>query len=164
MTGRAGTSSAGLRVLPRSVRRRRRQARSRILYAPVGLRTIVDMLQPYDGTVYEPCCGSSGMFVQAGRFFVSHGGRIATSRFTVMSRTTPLGGAGLDAGVRWNIDGTSHRDELRTCAPITCLPTRLQRIGLGRRSAVWTPSCAIAAVRSCSSTRASLVTWSTHLG
>jgi type I restriction enzyme M protein len=34
------------------------------------------MLEPYKGRVYDPCCGSSGMFVQSEEFIAAHGGRI----------------------------------------------------------------------------------------
>ena len=38
------------------------------------VRTIVDVLQPTRGTVYDPCCGSGGMFVQSEQFIAEHGG------------------------------------------------------------------------------------------
>ena len=34
------------------------------------------MLAPYKGRVYDPCCGSGGMFVQSEKFVEAHGGRI----------------------------------------------------------------------------------------
>ncbi len=34
------------------------------------------MIEPYKGRVYDPCCGSSGMFVQSEEFIQRHGGRI----------------------------------------------------------------------------------------
>lgn len=37
---------------------------------------LVNMLEPYKGRVYDPCCGSGGMFVQSERFVEEHGGRI----------------------------------------------------------------------------------------
>ena len=40
----------------------------------VGL--MVEMLEPGQGRVYDPCCGSGGMFVQSEKFVESHGGRI----------------------------------------------------------------------------------------
>jgi len=40
------------------------------------VRTIVEMLAPYKGRVYDPACGSGGMFVQSAKFVVEHGGRI----------------------------------------------------------------------------------------
>lgn len=36
------------------------------------VRTIVEILQPYQGRVYDPCCGSGGMFVQSAKFLKSH--------------------------------------------------------------------------------------------
>ena len=36
------------------------------------VRTIVEVLQPYKGRVYDPCCGSGGMFVQSAKFLKSH--------------------------------------------------------------------------------------------
>jgi len=38
------------------------------------VRTIVEVLQPTKGTVYDPCCGSGGMFVQSEQFITEHGG------------------------------------------------------------------------------------------
>ena len=40
------------------------------------VRLLVAMLAPYRGRVYDPCCGSGGMFVQSERFVTEHGGRI----------------------------------------------------------------------------------------
>ena len=37
---------------------------------------LVEMLEPYKGRVYDPCCGSGGMFVQSEKFVLAHGGRI----------------------------------------------------------------------------------------
>jgi len=39
------------------------------------VRLLVEMLEPYEGRVYDPCCGSAGMFVQSERFVEAHGGR-----------------------------------------------------------------------------------------
>lgn len=36
------------------------------------VRTIVEILQPYEGRIYDPCCGSGGMFVQSAKFISSH--------------------------------------------------------------------------------------------
>lgn len=36
------------------------------------VRTIVEILQPYEGRVYDPCCGSGGMFVQSAKFIQRH--------------------------------------------------------------------------------------------
>jgi len=40
----------------------------------VGL--LVEMIEPYKGRVYDPCCGSGGMFVMSERFVEAHGGRV----------------------------------------------------------------------------------------
>jgi type I restriction enzyme M protein len=40
------------------------------------VRLLVEMLAPYKGRVYDPCCGSGGMFVQSEKFIEEHGGRI----------------------------------------------------------------------------------------
>jgi len=40
------------------------------------VRTLVEILQPYHGRVYDPCCGSGGMFVQSAKFIESHSGTI----------------------------------------------------------------------------------------
>ena len=39
------------------------------------VRLLVAMLQPFKGRVYDPCCGSGGMFVQSEAFVEAHGGR-----------------------------------------------------------------------------------------
>ena len=44
-------------------------------YTPQGIvRLLVEMLEPYTGRVYDPCCGSGGMFVQAKKFVTAHSG------------------------------------------------------------------------------------------
>jgi type I restriction enzyme M protein len=40
------------------------------------VQLLVEMLAPYRGRVYDPCCGSGGMFVQSEKFAEAHGGRI----------------------------------------------------------------------------------------
>jgi len=42
------------------------------------VRTLVEVLQPYNGIVYDPCCGSGGMFVQSYTFIKEHRGNINT--------------------------------------------------------------------------------------
>ena len=41
------------------------------------VRTLVEILQPFKGRVYDPCCGSGGMFVQSAKFIKSHSGNIS---------------------------------------------------------------------------------------
>jgi type I restriction enzyme M protein len=40
------------------------------------VRVLVEMLAPYKGRVYDPCCGSGGMFVQSEKFIEAHSGRL----------------------------------------------------------------------------------------
>jgi type I restriction enzyme M protein len=40
------------------------------------VRCLVEMLEPYKGRIYDPCCGSGGMFVQSEKFVESHGGKL----------------------------------------------------------------------------------------
>lgn len=42
-------------------------------YTPAGVvRVLVEVLEPYGGRVYDPCCGSGGMFVQTEKFLEAH--------------------------------------------------------------------------------------------
>ena len=46
-------------------------------YTPRSVvRVLVEMLAPYKGRVFDPCCGSGGMFVQSEKFVEAHGGKI----------------------------------------------------------------------------------------
>jgi type I restriction enzyme M protein len=46
-------------------------------YTPKSIvSVIVEMLEPFEGRVYDPCCGSGGFFVQSERFVLEHGGKI----------------------------------------------------------------------------------------
>ncbi|OPY48620.1 MAG: N-6 DNA Methylase [Methanosaeta sp. PtaU1.Bin060] len=40
------------------------------------VQVLVEMLAPYKGRIFDPCCGSGGMFVQSEKFVQAHGGRI----------------------------------------------------------------------------------------
>lgn len=46
-------------------------------YTPTHVvRVLVEMLAPYKGRVYDPCCGSGGMFVQSEKFIEAHAGKL----------------------------------------------------------------------------------------
>ena len=46
-------------------------------YTPASIvKTLVAILAPHHGQVYDPCCGSGGMFVQSEKFIEAHGGKI----------------------------------------------------------------------------------------
>ena len=64
--GRAGP---GVRVLPLPVRPSAEGRKGGEFYTPrCVVRLLVEMLEPYNGRVYDPCCGSAGMFVQSMEF------------------------------------------------------------------------------------------------
>jgi type I restriction enzyme M protein len=91
-------------------------------YTPRSVvRVLVEMLEPYKGRVYDPCCGSGGMFVQSEKFVESHGGRISDiaiygqeSNYTTWRLAKMnLAVRGIDADIRWNNEGSFHKDELK---------------------------------------------------
>lgn len=46
-------------------------------YTPASIvKTLVAVLAPHKGQVYDPCCGSGGMFVQSEKFIAAHGGGV----------------------------------------------------------------------------------------
>ena len=46
-----------------------------VLYAAKSIvELLVEMLEPYKGRVFDPCCGSGGMFVQSEKFVSEHQG------------------------------------------------------------------------------------------
>ena len=46
-------------------------------YTPASIvKTLVAVLAPHSGKVYDPCCGSGGMFVQSEKFIEAHGGKL----------------------------------------------------------------------------------------
>jgi type I restriction enzyme M protein len=91
-------------------------------YTPRSVvRVMVEMLEPYNGRVYDPCCGSGGMFVQSEKFAEEHEGRIGDiavygqeSNYTTWRLCKMnLAVRGIDADIRWNSEGSFHKDELR---------------------------------------------------
>ena len=80
------------------------------------VRCLVEMLVPYKGRIYDPCCGSGGMFVQSETFVENHGGKrgdisiygqesnATTRRLAVMN----LAIRGIEADF-----GTEHADTFR---------------------------------------------------
>jgi type I restriction enzyme M protein len=91
-------------------------------YTPRSVvRVMVEMLEPYKGRVYDPCCGSGGMFVQSEKFAEEHEGRIGDiavygqeSNYTTWRLCKMnLAVRGIDADIKWNNEGSFHKDELR---------------------------------------------------
>ena len=90
-------------------------------YTPRSVvRTMVEMLEPHKGRVYDPCCGSGGMFVQSEKFVESHEGRLGdiaiygqeSNYVTWRLAKMNLAVRGIDADIRWNNEGSFHKDEL----------------------------------------------------
>ncbi|MBS0960398.1 class I SAM-dependent DNA methyltransferase [Acetobacter thailandicus] len=91
-------------------------------YTPSSVvRTLVSMLEPYKGRVYDPCCGSGGMFVQSERFVETHGGKLGdiaiygqeSNHTTWRLARMNLAVRGIGADIRWNNEGSFLRDELK---------------------------------------------------
>lgn len=89
-------------------------------YTPRSVvRVLVDLLEPYQGRVYDPCCGSGGMFVQSEKFVQEHGGRIGDiaiygqeSNYTTWRLAKMnLAVRGIDSKIFWNNEGSFHKDE-----------------------------------------------------
>lgn len=91
-------------------------------YTPRSVvRVMVEMIEPFKGRVYDPCCGSGGMFVQSERFVEEHDGRVGDiavygqeSNYTTWRLCKMnLAVRGIDADIKWNSEGSFHKDELR---------------------------------------------------
>lgn len=92
-------------------------------YTPTSVvKTLVDMIEPYQGRVYDPCCGSGGMFVQSEKFVEDHQGRVENLSIygQEMNSTTwklckmNLAIRGLDANLGPHHDDTFHHDLHKT--------------------------------------------------
>jgi len=88
-------------------------------YTPTSIvKTLVDMIEPYQGRVYDPCCGSGGMFVQSEKFVEDHQGKVENLSIygQEMNSTTwklckmNLAIRGLDANLGAHHDDTFHND------------------------------------------------------
>ncbi len=84
---------------------------------------LVEMLEPYKGRVFDPCCGSGGMFVQSMKFVDSHAGRVndisiygqESNQTTWRLCKMNLAIRGIDSSqVKWNNEGSflndAHKD------------------------------------------------------
>ena len=93
--------------------------RSGEYYTPSSIvRLLVEMLEPFNGRVYDGCCGSGGMFVQAERFVEQHGGRrndiavygqeLSETTWRLAKMNLAIRGIEADLGPRWA--DTFHND------------------------------------------------------
>ncbi|GAB6072346.1 class I SAM-dependent DNA methyltransferase [Venenivibrio stagnispumantis] len=84
---------------------------------------LVEMIEPFNGRVYDPCCGSGGMFVQSEKFVLEHQGKIndisiygqESNQTTWRLCKMNLAIRGIDSSqVKWNPEGSflndAHKD------------------------------------------------------
>jgi type I restriction enzyme M protein len=92
-------------------------------YTPRSIvQLLVAMLEPFKGRVYDPCCGSGGMFVQSEKFVQEHGGRIGDiSIYGQESNSTTwrlckmnLAIRGIESDIQWNNEGSFLNDSHKT--------------------------------------------------
>ena len=93
-------------------------------YTPRSVvQLLVEMLEPYKGRVFDPCCGSGGMFVQSEKFVEEHQGKIndisiygqESNQTTWRLAKMNLAIRGIDSSqVKWNNEGSflndAHKD------------------------------------------------------
>jgi len=93
-------------------------------YTPKSIvRLMVEMIEPYKGRVYDPCCGSGGMFIMSERFIESHQGKVddisiygqESNQTTYRLCRMNLAIRGIDGSqVKWNNEGSflndAHKD------------------------------------------------------
>ncbi|PHS39305.1 MAG: DNA methyltransferase [Robiginitomaculum sp.] len=93
-------------------------------YTPESVvKVLVDMLRPYKGRVFDPCCGSGGLFVQSEKFVEAHQGKIndisiygqESNQTTWRLAKMNLAIRGIDSSqVKWNNEGSflnnAHKD------------------------------------------------------
>lgn len=93
-------------------------------YTPESIvRLLVEMLEPYNGRVFDPCCGSGGMFVQSEKFILAHQGKIddisiygqESNQTTWRLCRMNLAIRGIDgSNIKWNNEGSflndAHKD------------------------------------------------------
>ena len=93
-------------------------------YTPESIvRLLVEILEPYNGRVFDPCCGSGGMFVQSEKFVQNHQGRLdnlsiygqESNETTYKLCRMNLALRGIDgSNIKWNPEGSflndAHKD------------------------------------------------------
>ena len=85
-------------------------------YTPESVvRVLVEMLEPYKGRVFDPCCGSGGLFVQSEKFVAAHQGKVndisiygqESNQTTWRLAKMNLAIRGIDSSqVKWNNEGS----------------------------------------------------------
>ncbi|MGP8064507.1 MAG: type I restriction-modification system subunit M [Acidimicrobiales bacterium] len=89
-------------------------------YTPRSVvKLLVEMIEPYGGRIYDPCCGSGGMFVQSEAFVTAHGGQrndiavygqeLNDTTWRMAKMNLAIRGIEADLGPRW---GDTFHDDL----------------------------------------------------
>jgi type I restriction enzyme M protein len=88
-------------------------------YTPRSIvQLLVEMIEPFKGRVFDPCCGSGGMFVQSEKFVEAHGGRLTdlfingqeSNQTTWRLCKMNLAIRGIEGNIAWNSAGSFHND------------------------------------------------------
>lgn len=90
-------------------------------YTPRSIvKILVEMIEPYHGRIYDPCCGSGGMFVQSEKFVEAHEGKLGdiaiygqeSNQTTWRLCKINLAIRGIDSNIQWGDTFTEdkHRD------------------------------------------------------
>jgi type I restriction enzyme M protein len=89
-------------------------------YTPKSIvRLLVEMIEPYKGRVYDPCCGSGGMFIMSEKFVQEHQGKIddisifgqESNQTTYRLARMNLAIRGIDGSqIKWNSEGSFLKD------------------------------------------------------
>lgn len=84
------------------------------------VKVLVEMIEPYSGRIYDPCCGSGGMFVQSEKFVETHEGKLGdiaiygqeSNQTTWRLCKINLAIRGIDSNIQWGNSFTEdkHRD------------------------------------------------------
>jgi type I restriction enzyme M protein len=82
------------------------------------VKLLVGMIEPFKGRVFDPCCGSGGMFVQSEKFVEAHGGRKGdisiygqeSNQTTWRLCNMNLVIRGIEANIQWNPEGSFRND------------------------------------------------------
>lgn len=89
-------------------------------YTPKSIvQLMVEMIEPYKGRVYDPCCGSGGMFVMSEKFVTEHSGKLSDisiygqesnqTTFRLCRMNLAIRGIG-GSQVKWNSEGSFLND------------------------------------------------------
>ncbi len=89
-------------------------------YTPQSIvKVLVEMIEPFSGRIYDPCCGSGGMFVQSEKFVEAHEGKLGniaiygqeSNQTTWRLCTINLAIRGIDSNIQWGNSFTEDKHQ-----------------------------------------------------